>query len=102
MNIIYACRLARKGWLRGEARQGGENEKTARRPEAQRAAIVSLDGDSRGGTRTPDPVINSHLLYQLSYSGKRRKLHGRLGFRNGDTNVLVASDVAAIPAVNTT
>ena len=24
---------------------------------------------SRGGTRTPDPVINSHLLYQLSYSG---------------------------------
>jgi hypothetical protein len=29
-----------------------------------------LMGDSRGGTRTPDPVINSHLLYQLSYSGK--------------------------------
>jgi hypothetical protein len=26
--------------------------------------------NSRGGTRTPDPVINSHLLYQLSYSGK--------------------------------
>ncbi len=25
--------------------------------------------NSRGGTRTPDPVINSHLLYQLSYSG---------------------------------
>ena len=25
---------------------------------------------SRGGTRTPDPVINSHLLYHLSYSGK--------------------------------
>ena len=25
---------------------------------------------SRGGTRTPDPVINSHLLYQLSYSGR--------------------------------
>jgi hypothetical protein len=25
---------------------------------------------SRGGTRTPDPVINSHLPYQLSYSGK--------------------------------
>jgi hypothetical protein len=30
-------------------------------------------GSSRGGTRTPDPVINSHLLYQLSYSGKRNK-----------------------------
>jgi hypothetical protein len=25
---------------------------------------------SRGGTRTPDPVINSHLLYHLSYSGR--------------------------------
>ena len=24
---------------------------------------------SGGGTRTPDKVINSHLLYQLSYSG---------------------------------
>ncbi len=27
------------------------------------------ENDSRGGTRTPDPVINSHLLYHLSYSG---------------------------------
>ena len=24
---------------------------------------------SRGGTRTPDRVINSHLLYHLSYPG---------------------------------
>ena len=24
---------------------------------------------SGGGTRTPDKVVNSHLLYQLSYSG---------------------------------
>ena len=31
---------------------------------------------SRGGTRTPDPVINSHLLYQLSYSGSAAR--GRL------------------------
>ena len=30
--------------------------------------------NSRGGTRTPDPVINSHLLYQLSYSGKHSSL----------------------------
>jgi hypothetical protein len=37
---------------------------------------------SRGGTRTPDPVINSHLLYQLSYSGKRRNLRQRTSFRN--------------------
>jgi hypothetical protein len=32
--------------------------------------------NSRGGTRTPDPVINSHLLYQLSYSGKRSSYGG--------------------------
>ena len=24
---------------------------------------------SSGGTRTPDRVVNSHLLYQLSYRG---------------------------------
>ena len=24
---------------------------------------------SRGGSRTPDRVVNSHLLYQLSYPG---------------------------------
>src|ERR1700738_4031204 len=29
---------------------------------------------SRGGTRTPDPVINSHLLYHLSYSGIAMKI----------------------------
>ena len=29
-----------------------------------------MKSGSPGGTRTPDPVINSHLLYQLSYSGK--------------------------------
>ena len=36
---------------------------------------LSLCSDSRGGTRTPDPVINSHLLYQLSYSGKHLRRH---------------------------
>lgn len=25
--------------------------------------------DSPGETRTPDPVVNSHLLYRLSYRG---------------------------------
>lgn len=28
---------------------------------------------SSGGTRTPDRVVNSHLLYQLSYRGIERK-----------------------------
>ena len=32
--------------------------------------MFACSESSRGGTRTPDPVINSHLLYQLSYSGK--------------------------------
>ncbi len=39
------------------------------RVERARPKVVNLLGSSRGGTRTPDPVINSHLLYQLSYSG---------------------------------
>ena len=41
----------------------------------KRAASLAArsDENSRGGTRTPDPVINSHLLYQLSYSGKRNQ-----------------------------
>ncbi len=26
--------------------------------------------NSGGGTRTPDPTVNSRLLYQLSYSGR--------------------------------
>src|SRR6476646_2910158 len=34
---------------------------------------------SRGGTRTPDPVINSHLLYHLSYSGSAQKNIGHEG-----------------------
>jgi hypothetical protein len=42
-------------------------ETTAGQRELARGSAV-LDS-SRGGTRTPDPVINSHLLYQLSYSG---------------------------------
>ena len=39
--------------------------------------VVLFGDSSRGGTRTPDPVINSHLLYQLSYSG-RMKTDARL------------------------
>ena len=35
---------------------------------------VNPENSSRGGTRTPDPVINSHLLYHLSYSGIAPKI----------------------------
>ena len=38
-----------------------------------------LFSNSRGGTRTPDPVINSHLLYQLSYSGREWNVARRQG-----------------------
>src|SRR5512140_934441 len=36
---------------------------------ATSSSLRLLISYSRGGTRTPDPVINSHLLYHLSYSG---------------------------------
>jgi hypothetical protein len=39
---------------------------------------------SRGGTRTPDTVINSHLLYHLSYSGMSRK--GRRATERGQAS----------------
>jgi hypothetical protein len=39
--------------------------------EASCSLTDCFSESSRGGTRTPDPVINSHLLYQLSYSGRR-------------------------------
>ena len=32
----------------------------------------SHQNGSPGGTRTPDPVVNSHLLYRLSYRGATR------------------------------
>src|SRR5207247_3570277 len=35
--------------------------------------VVALEESSRGGTRTPDPPVNSRLLYQLSYSGRGAK-----------------------------
>ena len=51
----------------------------ATRKKARRLREDSCQGiDSKGrtgspgGTRTPDPVINSHLLYQLSYRGSKR------------------------------
>ena len=40
---------------------------------------MKTDPNSRGGTRTPDPVINSHLLYHLSYSGTAPKNIGHEG-----------------------
>jgi len=40
------------------------------------AALMTRFG-SPGRTRTSDTVVNSHLLYQLSYRGKRpEKLSG--------------------------
>jgi hypothetical protein len=53
-------RLATRGSRLEERRW--QEQQSRWRPTALRS--------SRGGTRTPDPVINSHLLYQLSYSGR--------------------------------
>src|SRR6266702_7223287 len=42
---------------------------------------------SRGGTRTPDPPVNSRLLYQLSYSGIRAAEISRAGRRTSTSNI---------------
>ena len=34
--------------------------------------VIWEESSSGGGTRTPDLVVNSHSLYQLSYSGTPR------------------------------
>src|SRR3989442_13642181 len=39
----------------------------------------TLVESSRGGTRTPDPPVNSRLLYQLSYSGMTRQISSGAG-----------------------
>ena len=36
---------------------------------------------SRGGIRTPDPLINSQLLYQLSYSGRDPRRVGEVAVK---------------------
>ena len=56
-----------------------QNEKTRQKAgfsgvsEILKAFSGTLSG-STTWTRTRDPVINSHLLYQLSYRGMRRIL----------------------------
>ena len=56
---------------------GHPRQRRRTQPKSAKSFTNSLfccsSGSSRGGTRTPDPVINSHLLYQLSYSGLRGK-----------------------------
>ncbi len=59
-------------------RQNAKTKKPARRrvfwvSEPLKAFSATLYG-STTWTRTRDPVINSHLLYQLSYRGMRRIL----------------------------
>jgi hypothetical protein len=60
-------------------REARKNSAPAVRGRAR--GIATACTSSRGGTRTPDPVINSHLLYQLSYSGKTRLGHQRRGVK---------------------
>jgi hypothetical protein len=68
--LVFSCVL-RKHPKRSLTRQIRNNKKGLGRTAKPFLLMFLLLGfrSSRGGTRTPDPVINSHLLYQLSYSG---------------------------------
>ena len=55
---------------------------------------------SRGGTRTPDRVINSHLLYQLSYSGLPLLRAAILGSVTGQRNAQVTEPHPPGPPAN--
>lgn len=50
-------------------------------------SVAMILNSSRGGTRTPDPVINSHLLYHLSYSGIAPKISESLDLNQPIPNV---------------
>ena len=50
-----------------------EKSKAKKSPHLCRLLLMLLSG-STTWTRTRDPMINSHLLYQLSYRGMRRML----------------------------
>ncbi len=51
--------------------KGGLDARTPHRGYRDEASVVGRG--SRDRTRTCDPVINSHLLYQLSYAGIERE-----------------------------
>ena len=40
-------------------------------PDVQSASFAGDSFEADGGTRTPDPIITSDVLYQLSYVGDR-------------------------------
>jgi hypothetical protein len=42
----------------------------ARLTEKPNVKMLAYDGQADGGTRTPDPIITSDVLYQLSYVGE--------------------------------
>jgi hypothetical protein len=67
--------VAYRGWGRVSSRRRSANEKRHKPLGLRRWS-------SRDRTRTCDPLINSQLLYQLSYSGRRGKIgRERLKFK---------------------
>ena len=50
------------------------DRRTRKRPPEMSPATFPEIG-SPGGTRTPDPAVNSRLLYQLSYRGSVMEPH---------------------------
>ncbi len=86
---VNACNILHRG-RRERAWSPGREAKTATKCGGRRVPAVlrrrGFGEDSRGGTRTPDPVINSHLLYQLSYSGWRGRTAEKLLARPRTSN----------------
>jgi hypothetical protein len=56
----------------GELALAIQDELHAERADHQRALRCRLAREADGGTRTPDPIITSDVLYQLSYVGAVR------------------------------
>lgn len=62
-------RLVTRAWPRQRKRLSGVPE-TRKKPCRRTCRVSSIGSPSR--TRTSDPVVNSHLLYRLSYRGSVR------------------------------
>src|SRR2546427_2745710 len=73
---------------RGRSECGGSGRRFAPGPSGCRGGLLVTSRDSRGGTRTPDPAVNSRLLYQLSYSGKwLRTVYRSHQYSDGETHL---------------
>jgi hypothetical protein len=56
-------------WDGQTGRHSDASTRTQRRSRRRNALFMGLSTKADGGTRTPDPIITSDVLYQLSYVG---------------------------------